>query len=143
MSAEPVAAQIRWGSAADGLRLGIAADGPIAHLFLEDVGDEPIEVMSHVEAEGEPHFDWFTILVDGVHTILLAGRRNRSAPVRRTLAPGERLHHAVDVPVWAGRAPNLPLEAGEHEARARYEVEPGRAVWSGRLEAGPVMLAIP
>jgi len=144
MSAEPFAARASWGRPSNGLRLGIAVEGPVAHLLLEDVGDGPLEVMSHVEAGGEVHLDWFTIVV-GERVIELAGPRNRSALVPVTLEPGGRLHHAVDVAAWAARPQNggEALAPGEHPARATYEVGPERDRWSGRLEAGPVTLSIP
>jgi hypothetical protein len=144
MSAEPVAANTAWGRASNGLRLGIAAEGPVAHLFLEDAGEGPLEVMSHVEAGGEVHLDWFTIVV-GERAIGLADARDRSALVQVRLEPGGRLHHAVDVAAWAARRVNggEPLASGEHPARATYELGPEGDRWSGRLEAGPVTLSIP
>jgi hypothetical protein len=124
----------------------MAAEGPVAHLVLEAVADGPLEVLSHVQAGGEVHLDWFAILVgvpDGMRRIRLAGPRNRSARVQVTLSPGEQVHHAVDVAAWAARALGRPLDPGEHEARAVYEVGPEEGAWSGRLEAGPVTLSIP
>ncbi len=139
---------VRWGAPADGLRLGIAAGSPTVALHLENVGETPLEVMSHVLA-GEVHLDWYRLTVvtrDGERReIVLRDARDRSAPIRVGLAPGESLHHEVDVAAWAARGVNggRPLPAGAAQVAAEYRVDPGLGAWTGRLEAGPVALTVP
>ena len=145
MRSERAGGGLRWGAAAGDLRLGIAVEGATARLGLENVGAAAFDVMSHVAAVGEKHFDWYTVVLDGPggqRELSFVDDRNRSAPIRVTLAPGEALEQAIDLAAWAARAVNgtAPLAAGRHEARARYEVGAQEGAWHGRLEAGPVEL---
>lgn len=136
-----------WSPAECGLRLGIETIGAASvRLKLHNVGDRPLEVLSHVLAAGETHLDWFTVLLDGhsgTRTLALLDERNRSAAVRVTLQSGAQLRHEVDVAAWAARAVNggVALEPDTYRARARYSVPADHAAWSGQLEAGPVQLS--
>lgn len=111
-----------------GLRLGIGAGVTLA---LENVGSQPLEVLSHVMAAGERHYDWFTVIV-GEREFKLQADRNRSGFVRVTLAPGESLRHEIDLAAWAARQ-GVSLTTGA--LRARYEVEGDPTAWNGRLTA--------
>jgi hypothetical protein len=134
----------QWGTPVNGLRLGVAGGAGMAELALENVGTQPLRVLSHVNA-GEVHLDWFALqLRDSrgvVRAISLFGDRNKSGRVEVTLAPGQHLQHRVDVQSWATRA-GTALADGRYELRATYEVEPGEPHWSGKLEAGPATLHI-
>ena len=133
-----------WGQPQGGLRLGIDGEhASAARIALENVGDAPLEVLSHVEA-GERHYDWFTLVLDGVRELTLADDRNRSARVTVSLAAGESLEHTVELTDWAARAINgaAPLAPGTYAVSARYTVS-ADGVWNGRLEAGPVQLLVP
>jgi len=138
---------ISWGEQAGSLRLGIeAADGVV--LWLENVGDTPLTVLSHVRTAGGPHFDWYGVILTGPGgdpiRLTLVGDRDRSAVVRADLAPGETLSHHVDVTAWASRPVNggNPLPAGRYQARAYYEVDPEPGVWSGRVDSGTVDITV-
>ena len=140
-------AEIHWGAAVNGLRLGVAGDAGIAELSLENVGTQSLQVLSHVNA-GEVHLDWFTLHLrdsQGARRELrLFADRNKSGRVEVTLAPGQHLQHRVDIQRWAARPDNGGvLRAGSYELRASYEVEPGEPHWSGKLDAGPVTVSIP
>jgi hypothetical protein len=136
-------AALVWGAPAGGLRLGIGSAGAVVSLALENTGERPLEVLSHVLAAGEAHYDWFTVRVDA-RELRLLDDRNRSAVVRATLAPGESLRHEVDLAAWAQRPVNggEPLAPGAHELRARYEVGADESAWTGRLDAGPAGLTL-
>jgi hypothetical protein len=142
-SAEP----LTWSEAHGGLRLGLGRASGNVHLALENVGDAPLEVFSHVLAAGETHYDWFTVILEGTsgrRELTLVDERNRSARIHVTLAPGEHLQHEIDVVAWARRSINgaTPLEPGTYEAAARYAVPPEDGFWSGTLTAGPAPLTI-
>ena len=89
-------------------------------------------MFSHVQAGGERHYDWFTLILDG-REIALFDDRNRSARIHVTLAPGEVLEHEIDLARWT--------DALGRELSARYVVEPEAGFWSGTLTAGPVARA--
>jgi len=131
---------VEWGAASDGLRLGLAADGQVAALYLQNIGAEPLDVLSHVQAGGEIHLDWFTVRV-AAHDVTFVDDRDRATPVTAHLQPGETLRHTVDVAAWAARTTG-PLPPGAHAATATYLVESEPDVWSGRLDAGPVTLTV-
>jgi hypothetical protein len=139
---------IRWGSPVNGLRLGVSGGAGFVELSLENVGTQPLTVLSHVNA-GEIHLDWFTLRLrdgsGGTRALHLLADRDKSGGVKVTLEPGKSLQHRVDVQRWAARPANgsAPLSAGSYELRATYEVEAGEPHWSGKLEAGPVTLTIP
>ena len=131
---------VEWGPASDGLRLGLAADGPVAVLHLQNTGAEALDVMSHVLAGGGIQLDWFTVHV-GAHDVTFVDDRDRSTPVTAHLQPGETLRHIVDVAAWAARTTG-PLPPGAHSTTATYLVESAPDVWCGRLDAGPVTLTV-
>jgi hypothetical protein len=139
---------IRWGSPVNGLRLGVSGGAGFAELSLENVGTQPLTVLSHVNA-GEMHLDWFTLRLragsGAARDLHLLADRDKSGRVKVTLEPGKSLQHRVDVQRWAARPVNgnAPLAAGSYELRATYEVEAGEPHWSGKLEAGPATLTIP
>jgi hypothetical protein len=147
MSGDPPRAPLTWGEAAAGLRLGIGARHGLLRLVLENVGSGPLQVLSHVRAGGETHFDWITLSLDGPsggRTLALMDERNRSAAVTVTLEAGEAVQHEIDVPAWARREANgaQALAPGRYVARAVYEVPASAQAWSGRLEAGPAELDV-
>jgi hypothetical protein len=131
---------VEWGPASDGLRLGLAADGQVAALHLQNIGAEALDVLSHVLAGGEIHLDWFTVHV-AAHDVTFVDDRDRSTPVTAHLRPGETLQHTIDVAAWAARTTG-PLSPGAHRATATYLVESAPDVWCGRLDAGPVTLTV-
>jgi hypothetical protein len=112
-------------------------------LHLQNTGDTPLEVMSHV-ATHELHLDWYTLQVtppDGApFTVRLYDSRNRSAPIKKTLAPGEALAHRIDAAAWAARPVNgsHTLLPGRYQLAAAYDVPTDEGAWAGRLDAGPV-----
>lgn len=127
-----------WGEPVAGLRLGIAArGGAVVELSLENTGEGDLAVLSHVAAAGEDHLDWFTVRV-GARELRLLDERNRSAPVRATLAPGEAVSHTVDLAAWALRERNGARELSPGPATASYEVPATPDTWSGHLESGQV-----
>ncbi|RIK46865.1 MAG: hypothetical protein DCC58_01700 [Chloroflexi bacterium] len=134
---------LTWGQPQGGLRLGLAADGAQITLALENIGKQPLEVLSHVEA-GEIHLDWYTLHVASgtapPRLIHLLDDRDESAIIRATLAPQQRLQHTIDLQAWASRPANggAPFPPGDYQLNATYSVTPRGAVWAGRLEAGPV-----
>jgi hypothetical protein len=140
-------ADIRWSQPVNGLRLGVSGGSGFAELSLENVGTQPLTVLSHVNA-GDIHLDWFTLhLRDGrgaTRDLRMVANRDKAGRVKVTLEPGKSLQHRVDIQRWAGRPinGNAQLAAGSYEVRATYEVEPGEPVWSGKLEAGPATLTI-
>ena len=140
-------ADIRWSQPVNWLRLGISGGSGFAELSLENVGTQPLTVLSHVNA-GESHLDWFTLHVrDGkgaARDLRMVADRDKAWRVKVTLEPGKSLQHRVDIQRWAARPVNgnAQLAAGSYELRATYEVEPGEPVWSGKLEAGPATLTI-
>lgn len=138
---------ISWGDPAGSLRLGIeAADGLV--LWLENVGDTALTVLSHVRTAGGPHLDWYGVVLTSpagdTIRLVLVDDRDRSATARADLAPGETLSHRVDVTAWASRPVNggRPLPAGRYQARAYYEVDPEPDVWSGRVDSGSVFIIL-
>lgn len=140
---EPTPAGITWGTPVDHLRLGLSTHGPRIGLHLQNIGQTPLEVMSHVAAQ-ELHLDWYTLALrapDGAHhTLKLYAPRDRSAAVKVTLAAQHTLHHLVDVRAWAARFTNgnLTLAPGTYQISATYTVPEREGAWAGRLEAGPV-----
>lgn len=147
MSGDPPRASPTWGEAAGGLRLGIGAEDGLLRLALENVGADPLQVLSHVLAGGETHFDWFTLFLDGssgARRLVLMDERNRSAAITVTLEAGEALQHEIDVAAWARRNANgaEALAPGRYAARGVYEVPASARAWSGRLEAGPAELEV-
>ena len=140
-------ADIHWGSAVNGLRPGVASSAGFAELSLENVGAQPLQVLSHVNA-GEVHLDWYSLRLrddkGAVRELHLLDDRDKAGQVQVTLAPGQSLKHRVDVQRWAGRPANgsASLHDGVYELRAVYEVEPSAQHWSGKLEAGPTTLNI-
>lgn len=139
--------EMHWGTAVNGLRLGVAGGAGIAELSLENVGAAPLRVLSHVNA-GEIHLDWFTLVLrDGrgaERTLHLMADRNKSARVEVTLAPGEHLQHRVDLQSWAARPDNggKELPEGDYAVRATYQVDPEDGRWSGALAAGPATVHV-
>jgi hypothetical protein len=140
------AATIVWSQPSGGLRLGLAPGAGSSHtvsIYLENVGDGRLEVLSHVAAQ-EKHLDWYTLQLEGPggtsRTLKLLGPRRESGPVKVTLERGARVEHTVDVAMWAGRPINggKPLATGTYQVRVVYDVPPGDGAWSGRLVAGPV-----
>lgn len=138
---------IVWGNEVKGLRLGVAADGDSVRLYLWNAGEIALDVWSHVAAVGV-HYDWFTCSIeDGAGRVRAIGfidNRDRSVPMRKHLAPGERLHHTIDLQSWAARRVNggSPPAPGSYKLTATYKVDDGRDVWQGELAAGPVELVI-
>lgn len=136
-------AAVTWGTPAEGLRLGLTTAGNMVGLHLENVGDTPLEVMSHV-ATHELHLDWYTLQVSppdgGSFRIRLYGDRDRSAAVKKTLAPGDALTHRIDAVAWAARSANggHALAPGTYQLSATYDVPRDEGAWAGKLTAGPV-----
>lgn len=141
------AASVSWGQQVSGLRLGLSTDGGFVELHLQNIGTAPLEVLSHVNA-GDIHLDWYTLRLKdelgNTRKLELVDERDKSGIVRAHLEPGVSIQHQVDVVAWAVRSINgtKPLAAGTYKLYAVYEVEPGRNSWSGRLEAGPIMLTV-
>jgi hypothetical protein len=141
-------AEIHWGTPVNGLRLGVAGGAGFAELSLENVGTQPLVVLSHVNA-GEVHLDWFLLRLKDSHGTVrelhLLDDRDKSGRVQVTLTPGKSLQHRVDVQRWATKPANgsAALHDGSYELRAVYEVEAGEQHWSGKLEAGPAPLSVP
>lgn len=137
-----------WGQPLAGLRLGISVTGVVLVLHLQNVGDRPIKVLSHVAA-GETHLDWYTLRVEAaggaVRTLRLLDDRNRSAQVKVDLAPTMSVQHEVDILKWAARPVNgaEPLTEGRYSVSCDYAVAPQAGIWSGDLHAGPVPLRVP
>ncbi len=149
MSEQSTEGAITWGPSQHGLTLGLAAQGAALRLFLKDVGDAPLEVRSHVQAQAV-HLDWYTVRLKDAQgherTLRFVEDRDRSAQVKAHLEPGKSLEHAVNLGDWASRSANggQPLAPGTYQATAGYEVKPESAAgcWSGRLEAGPIELHV-
>ncbi|HEU4451924.1 MAG TPA: hypothetical protein VFR81_02655 [Longimicrobium sp.] len=137
--------EMRRGDPVDGLRLGIASSGSAVLLRLENVGDAPLEVLSHVSAR-EDHLDWHALRLEGldgaVRTLRFRDVRDKAGIARARLAPGGTLDHRVDPAAWALRGINggVPLAPGRHRATALYDTAGTSSGdhWRGRLSAGPV-----
>jgi len=150
MSVEAIdQANVEWGKAVKGLRLGLTLKGTTATFYLENTGDTPITVLSHVIGGEEDHLDFFTAhLTDAKggeqRTLRFLGNREESEVVKVPLAPGKSLHHVVDLAVWARRGTNgaKPLAPGDYELKVVYEAQPRNGNWTGRLEAGPIPLKV-
>jgi hypothetical protein len=140
-------ANMQWSQPVNGLRLGVSGSSGFAELSLENVGTQPLTVLSHVNA-GESHLDWFTLHLrdskGAKRDLRMVADRNKAGQVKVTLEPGKSLQHRVDIQRWAARPTNgnAPFATGSYELRATYEVEPGEPVWSGKLEAGTATLTI-
>ena len=134
---------IIWGNPLGGLRLGIGVHGSDIELQLQNVGPDPLEVLSHVQAQ-ETHLDWFRLILrdsqGGTRELRLMDDRDKSAPVRVNLEPGASLRHAVSLTAWAQRSINgsQPIQPGSYQVSASYETPRGSTTWAGRLEAGPI-----
>lgn len=125
------------------LVLEVKAKGPVLEVGLHNVGREPVRVYTHV-ATHEWQSDWLEIQYQDGDTyhhvsrpIRFVDDRDKSAPVVRTLAPGETDWQTVDVGAWARRKVNggQPLPAkGSLSATAIYDTSKETGVWSGRLE---------
>jgi hypothetical protein len=139
---------VAWGEPDGGLRLGLAAAGETLEVRLENVGDEPLTVLSYVAAGGRRHLDWFTVTLtadDGAaRRLQFIDDRDRSAKVRADLPPGASLAHPIDLAGWAARPINggQPL-AGHYRATAAYLVEGEAGAWTGRLDSGAVEISLP
>jgi hypothetical protein len=139
-------ANIAWGKAAAGLRLGVAADRLNVTFTLENVSDKKIEILSHVAAQ-EKHLDWTTLRVTETgkrREIRFVDDRNRSGSIKVMLDPGGKVSHQMDVANWAGRTVNgaRALAPGSHTASAVYAVSDA-SVWTGRIESGEISLVVP
>ena len=138
---------ITWGDAVGGLRLGVSTDTNVVRVHLENVGKEPLDVLSHVLAN-EVHLDWYLLHLEDekgqARLLRLWDDRDESGAVRVRLEPGARIKHDVDVVSWSARPINgeKTLAPGSYKVRASYNVQPGRNTWTGRLEAGPVTLKV-
>ncbi len=136
-------AEVSWGQAVKGVRLGLAPHGAEVGLFLQNVGEATIEVLSHVEA-GEVQLDWYTLHLENEQgaprTLRLLDARDESSIVRAQLAPGGQLSHRVAVAAWAARPINggQQLAPGTYQVSAAYVAPQRGETWSGQLEAGPV-----
>lgn len=141
---------VTWGDPVSGVRLGLEIDATFATFHVQNVGTKPADVMSHVQA-GETHLDWYTLEIDAPggckREIGFVDERDRSAPIKVTLAPQAELSHRVDIASWAARPANgsKPLSPGTYSVIARYQVSPGAAptVWTGTLSAGPTEMIVP
>ena len=133
-----------------GVRLGLEINATSATFHVQNVGTKPVDVMSHVQA-GEQHLDWYTLELSasdgGQREIGFVDDRDRSAPIKVTLAPQAELSHRVDVASWGARAANgsKPLAPGAYRVVARYTVPAGTnaTAWTGTLSAGPVPMTVP
>ncbi len=149
MSEQSTEGAITWGHSQHGLTLGLVAEGATLRLLLKDIGDAPLEVLSHVQAQ-DVHLDWYTVRLKDAQgherTIRFVEDRDRSAQVKAHLEPGKSLEHTVALGDWASRAANggQSLAAGTYQVTAAYEVKPESAggCWSGRLEAGPAKMNV-
>jgi hypothetical protein len=95
-----------------------------------------------------PDQDWFTLTfqdqVGAVRTLAPAPLATEGKVELQRLDPGVELTKLVELAEWA-RQPaggGAPLAPGAYQVRAMYEVPPGAGHWSGRLEAGPLMLTL-
>jgi hypothetical protein len=140
---------ITWGTTSGGLRLGLSVPGANqVAVHLQNVGTEPLDVLSHVDA-GEWHFDWYRLRLEDARgtatTLRLLDSRERSAAITVTLKPSESLTHVIDVAAWAKRGVNggKPLALGSYRVWATYDVDKDSRHWRGHLEAGPIELPAP
>ncbi len=140
--------QVTWGDPVNGLRLGIAG-GNTAELYLRNVGVSAFDVWSYVNAQ-ERQYDWFTLHLEDTmgnkRTILLMNDRDKSAPIRVHLAPGETVHHSIDVRHWVAPYVHVetPIVPGAYSVSVTYEVPSAdTTVWNGILKAGPIKVVIP
>jgi len=130
-----------------GLVLRIAAVGTTAVLTLYNGSDNPLKVLSHVDAD-DRHYDWFRIILAGTtetRLLHLYDDRDESGRVIVDLSPGASLAHVIDVVAWAKRKANgaKPLTPGSYRMSATYEVSDPAPVWNGRLESPAVNITIP
>jgi hypothetical protein len=127
--------------------LGLSAQGANVEFHLKNVGEHPLDVLSHVSADID-HLDWYALRMvnqAGRERVLrFVGDRDKSGSVEAHLAPGDIIHHSVNLGQWAKRPVNgeAEIEVGRYQAWAVYEVSPPGHNWTGKLEAGPVTLAI-
>jgi hypothetical protein len=137
---------ITWGTPSNHLRLGLSVpgDGGVVELHLENVGTQPLKVLSHVDA-GELHFDWYRLRLEDAQgrstTVRLLDARERSAEISATLDPGGSLTHRVNAADWA-RRDGQPVSPGTYKVWATYDVTIGDGHWQGHLETGPVSLRV-
>jgi hypothetical protein len=145
--AQLISKHVSWGEPDGGLRLGLSAEDRLAELYLQNVGNVPLEVLSHVSAH-ELHLDWYRLRVKNEsgfdRQLHLLDNRNRSVVIRAELKPGEHLQHIADVGEWASRRANgaQPIAPGSYQLFATYDVADEEDCWRGHLEAGPVTLTI-
>lgn len=137
------ASNVVWGEPLNGLRLGLEKNDGDLILHLRNVGQVPLEVLSHVDA-GEVHLDWFTLNLQDEkgnnHQVTLLDNRDESGIVLVDLAPGEGLQHTVDVTDWATREANYhrAVVPGRYQLSAVYDAPDRGNNWVGRLEVGPI-----
>lgn len=133
--------EVFWGETADGLRLGLSAKGGIAGLYLQNVGNVPLDVMSHISTH-ELHLDWYTLQMKNTsglnRKLCLLDARDRSVAIRIHLEPRESLQHFIDVGEWARRSVNgaKPLAPGSYQLFAVYDVANEKDCWLGHLNGG-------
>ena len=143
----PDPAAVTWSPVDGGLRLGVAADGTLVRLGLQNVGTRPLPVMSYTAAT-LLELNWTTLLLTDsqgtTRKLLLGYDRDPPEGVVATLAPGADLWQQVDLTVWTRLALNAvqSLNAGSYQLTAVYEVSPRGNRWSGRLTSGPVRLTV-
>jgi len=149
-----------WSKPINGLQLGIKAQGALITLELKNISDKTIIAYSHVETH-EIQYDWFSFRVflkDGFRLTVnngiliespisyfpvnLSDFREISAPVYKSLGPGESISHTINLFNWIGRNVNnnLKLE-GNYEIQAIYKNEPCtdcsefyKSFWTGIIE---------
>lgn len=144
-----LAGEPEFGAPADGLSLGVEVLGPRKlALMLQNVSGGPMDVWSHVLADEEMHYDWYELRLEhpsgSVRVARLLDARKVGVPVKAKLVPGSQLRYELSLDEWLQRPMNgaRPLAPGRYQLRVRYEVaiEGG---WEGRVEVGPVELAVP
>ena len=144
----------------------VSAEEPLlATVTLTNIAHEPLLVLSHIKTH-ETHLDWYHFRLahfepdkqgrcDAAHArrverkLDLWDDRDKSVPVRRTLAPGESITHTVDLQAWAKRRTNgaKPIAPGPYTVYVNYAVRaeeetPRYKVWTGTLEAHGVPVQV-
>ena len=125
---------------------------------LSNVGRDTLQVLSHV-ATHETHLDWYTIRLKPLdacsfpiaagkapkaRTLRLTDARDKSAPVTKTLRPGDFIRHQVNLQTWALRKINGQslIREGCYQVEVTYTVQREKGAWKGYIRSAPVTLEI-
>jgi len=133
-----------------GLELSATTKDAVIDAVLTNVGERPITVITGIPASLRTDFDAFTVHLAG-RAFGFMGPRNASGSGLVELAPGESLHHLLDLADWATVRvsaggdlinPGGLLGPGRYKARVVYRTEPGQASWVGELVLDGVEMTI-